>query len=268
MSQQEESGPLVTNAVHSGLAIITLDSPHNRNALSNQLVGELQEAFRAAEADPAVRAVVLGHTGGTFCAGADLSERTQGTKDPIRARADQLIDLMRSIVALGKPVIARIDGHVRAGGMGLVAAADLVMAGRNSTFALTEAKLGLAASVISLTLLERLSSRSAARLFLTAETIDVDEAARIGLVSTAADDLEAALSAITDALGKCAPQGLEESKRLLNHSMLAKIDADRERVVDQSARLFGTEEAKEGMSAFLERRPPDWAKSSHQEEPK
>lgn len=257
----------VRNEMRDGLAVVTMDSPHNRNALSNQLVAELHEAFRAAEADPSVRAIVLTHTGGTFCAGADLSERANGKNDPVRARAEQLIDLMRLIVTVDKPVIARIDGHVRAGGMGLVAAADIVLAGKNSTFALTESRLGLAASVISLTLLERLTSRAAAQLFLTGETIYAEEAARIGLVTTAADDVETAVAAVTDSLTKCSPQGLRESKQLLNHGLLARIDEDRERVADQSARLFNSEEAREGMTAFLERRPPRWVATAQLKEP-
>ena len=116
-----------------GVTRIALDSPHNRNALSDQLVGELRDALAAAESDPSVRAVVLTHTGGTFCAGADLTEASgRPVGDPARERADQLIDLLHAIMALGKPVVGRIDGHVRAGGMGLVAACDIVVAGPRS----------------------------------------------------------------------------------------------------------------------------------------
>lgn len=260
---QAPTGPRVTVETAGGIARVALDSPHNRNALSDQLVRELHEALAAAETDPAVRTVVLTHTGGTFCAGADLSEASSGPAgDPARARAEQLIDLLQAIVELDKPVIGRIDGHVRAGGMGLVAACDVVVAGPRSTFALTESRLGLAAAVISLTVLPRLTNRDATELFLTGSTFDAARAERIGLVSQAvgaAEEVDAAVGAFVEAFAACSPQGLRESKALVNHRMLAGFAADRDRVAEQSSRLFTSEEAREGMAAFLERRPPRWA---------
>lgn len=260
---QPPTGPRVRTTSTAGAATITLDSPHNRNALSDQLVTELHAALTAAEADEAVRCIVLTHTGGTFCAGADLSEASDGAVgDPARSRADQLVDLLRAIIACPKPVIGRIDGHVRAGGMGLVAACDLVVAGGSTTFALTESRLGLAASVISLALLPRTDPRAASRYFLTGETFDATEAARIGLTTEAVGDaaeLDAAVERITTDFARCSPQGLRETKALLTHELLDRLDAQRDRVADQSARLFASEEAREGMSAFLGRRPPRWA---------
>lgn len=254
----------VSATTRSGVTTITLDSPHNRNALSRQLVRELHEALSAAAEDDAVRCVVLTHTGGTFCAGADLSEASEGTAgDPVRERSDELVDLLRSIVNHPKPVIARIDGHVRAGGMGLVGACDLVVASGSTSFALTEARLGLAASVISLTVLPRLQPRSAARYFLTGATFDSEEAARIGLVTRAVgttDELTAAVDELTADLARCSPQGLRETKELITHELLAHLDEHRDRVADQSSRLFASPEAREGMAAFLERRPPEWAR--------
>lgn len=257
------TGPRVRTTSRAGALTITLDSPHNRNALSDQLVTELHAALTAAEEDESVRCIVLTHTGGTFCAGADLSEASEGAiGDPARARADQLVDLLRAIIASPKPVIGRIDGHVRAGGMGLVAACDLVVAGGSTTFALTESRLGLAASVISLALLPRTDPRAASRYFLTGETFDATEAARIGLATEAVgspEELDAAVERITTDFARCSPQGLRETKELLTHELLARLDAERGRVADQSARLFASEEAREGMSAFLERRRPRWA---------
>lgn len=241
---------------------VTLDSPHNRNALSDQLVSELRDALTAAADEESVRCVVLTHTGGTFCAGADLSEASAGrTGDPARERADQLVDLLRAMVTCPRPVIGRVDGHVRAGGMGLVGACDVVVAGGSSTFALTESRLGLAPSVVSLVLLPRLDARAASRYFLTGETFDGPEAARIGLITGAAPDLEAldaAVARVTDDLAQCSPQGLRETKTLITHDLLAGLDAHRDRVAEQSSRLFASDEAREGMDAFLERRPPRW----------
>lgn len=250
----------VSVSTEGGIARVALDSPHNRNALSTLLVTQLREALDAAAADEAVRAVVLTHTGGTFCAGADLSEATDDpSDDPARARADELVDLLRLIVTLPKPVIGLIDGHVRAGGMGLVAACDIVLAGPASTFALTESRLGLAASVISLTVLPRIDPRAASRVFLTGEKFDAAQAARIGLVTEAPEDLDAALETLTGDLAACSPQGLRETKALVTHDLLAHLDEHRDRVAAQSSRLFSSEEAKEGMTAFLQRRAPRWS---------
>ncbi len=152
----DQDKPYVRYEVSGGAATITLDSPHNRNAISTRLVTELQAGLTVAAADPAVRAVVLTHTGGTFCAGADLSEASGSSASPedaVKERGRGMLTLLRSILELPKPVIGRIDGHVRAGGMGLVGACDIVVAGPASTFAVTESRLGLAASIISLTVL-------------------------------------------------------------------------------------------------------------------
>jgi enoyl-CoA hydratase len=251
---------LVHYQVRAGVARVTLDSPHNRNALSDRLVSQLLDALRRADDDVDVRAVVLTHVGGTFCAGADLSAASQGaTEDPVRARGEQLASVLRTMLTLGTPVIGQVDGHVRAGGVGLVGACDLVVAGPRSTFALTESRLGLAAAVISLVVLPRLGDRAASRLFLTGETVDAATAARLGLVSEAAEDPADAVAHLTAALRLASPQGLRESKALVNHDLVAAFDAGRDRVIDQSSRLFASAEAREGMRAFLEKRPPRWA---------
>lgn len=247
-------------AEHGGhVARLTLDSPQNRNALSSTLVAQLHEGLSRAATDPEVRAVVLGHTGGTFCAGADLSEATGG--DPQQAaagRAHELTALLRSIVECPVPVIGAVDGHVRAGGMGLVGACDIVIAGPRSTFALTEARIGVAPAIISLTLLPKLDPRAAARYYLTGETFDSRRAAAIGLVTSIADDVGFAVDAVTADLAKGSPQGLAASKALTTAAVLAGFDRDAERLAQESARLFVSDEAREGMLAFLQKRPPRW----------
>ena len=251
---------LVSYTVDGAVARLTLDSPHNRNALSARLVGQLHDGLRRATGDPAVRAVVLGHTGGTFCAGADLSEASGG--DPFDAalgRARELTATLRAIVECPVPVIAAVDGHVRAGGMGLVGACDIAIAGPRATFALTEARIGVAPAIISLTLLPKLSPRAAARYFVTGETFGAEQAARVGLVTEATDDVAAAVDAITADLATASPQGLAASKALTTSAVLAGFDRDAERLAADSARLFVSEEAREGMQAFLEKRPPRWA---------
>lgn len=251
---------LVSYAVDGHVARITLDSPHNRNAMSARLVSQLHDGLRAAAADTAVRAVVLGHTGGTFCAGADLSEASGG--DPYEAavaRSKQMAALLRSIVECPTPVIAAVDGHVRAGGMGLVGACDIVVAGPRSTFALTEVRIGVAPAIISLTLLPKLDPRAAARYYLTGETFTAGRAADIGLVTITADDVGFAVNAVTADLAKASPQGLAASKALTTAAVLAGFDRDADRLAEESARLFVSEEAREGMLSFLEKRPPRWA---------
>jgi len=250
---------LVHYTVDRAIATAELDSPDNRNALSAQLVGELTAHLEAAGTDPAVRAVVIGHTGRTFCAGADLRE--SAAEGGPEAGTRRMLALLRAIVVLPKPVIARIDGHVRAGGLGLVGACDIAVAGPSATFAFTEARLGLAPAIISLTTLGRMSQRWAARYYLTGETFDADAARTAGLITSAVPDAAAEVATIADALRLCSPQGLAETKPLTTHATLAAFDERAEQVQAQSARLFGSAEAREGMLAFLEKRPPAWAPS-------
>lgn len=248
---------LVQYAVDRAIATVTLDSPANRNALSAVLVGEVTDALRQAVTDDAVRAVVLSHTGSTFCAGADLREASaEGGPELGTLR---MLGLLRSIVELPKPVIARIDGAVRAGGLGLVGACDIAVASPAASFAFTEVRLGLAPAIISLTTLGRMSERAAARYYLTGATFGAAEAAAAGLVTLAADDLDAAVDTLTADLRKCSPQGLAETKPLTTHGVRAAFAQYADEVQAQSARLFASAEAKEGMLAFLQKRPPRWA---------
>jgi enoyl-CoA hydratase len=270
----EYSGPADSGGP---VARLTLNSPHNRNALSGTLVSQLHQGLHAAAADPAVRVVVLGHTGGTFCAGADLSEARGGDPRGDRERAtagrsgsppsahDMAVErarettaLLRAIVELPLPVIAAVNGHVRAGGFGLVGACDIAVAGPRSTFALTEARIGVAPAIISLTLLPKMTPRAAARYYLTAETFDAGQAAEIGLITLAVDDVDAAVAALVADVSRGSPQGLAASKALTTAAVLEGFDREAERLTEESARLFVSEEAREGMLAFLQKRPPNW----------
>jgi enoyl-CoA hydratase len=278
----EYAGPADTGGP---FARLTLNSPHNRNALSTALVEQLHQGLRDAAAEPAVRAVVLGHTGNTFCAGADLSEAGGGDPrgdrergeagrgghlplagdgspptayDMAVARAREMTAVMRAIISSPLPVIAAIDGHVRAGGFGLVGACDIAVAGPRSTFALTEARIGVAPAIISLTLLPKLAPRAAARYYLTGETFDAGVAAEIGLVTMAAEDVDAAVAKLLADVGHGSPQGLAASKALTTAAVLEGFDRDAERLAGESARLFVSDEAREGMMAFLQKRAPSW----------
>jgi enoyl-CoA hydratase len=245
---------------------LTLNSPHNRNALSTALVNQLHQGLDDAVADPDTRMVVLGHTGGTFCAGADL---TQAAGSPVPApeelaagRAREMTTLLRAVIECPLPVIGVVDGHVRAGGMGLIGACDIVVAGPRSTFALTEARIGVAPSIISLTLLPKMTPRAAGRYYLTGETFTAAQAAEIGVVTVAADDVGVVLSELIESLEKGSPHGLAASKALTTAAILAGFDRDAERLTQDSARLFVSAEAREGMLAFLQKRRPNWTEAN------
>ncbi|WP_055573026.1 enoyl-CoA hydratase family protein, partial [Streptomyces prasinopilosus] len=212
-------------------------------------VGELAGALTDAGRDTGVRAVVLTHTGNTFSAGADL-------RDPPAPEA--LVGLLRQLVELPRPVVARVTGHVRAGGLGLLGACDIAVASHAATFAFTEVRIGVAPAVISLPLLPRADPRALARYFLTGERLDTAEAARTGLITAAGEDVDEVLAPILDGLRRSAPEALAETKRLLTARVLETFDRDAAGLTALSARLFSSATAREGMTAFLERRDPEW----------
>ncbi|MFF3330391.1 enoyl-CoA hydratase family protein [Streptomyces sp. NPDC002888] len=240
---------LIGRTRERGIHTLSLDSPGNRNALSAALVGELADALTDCAKDGDVRAIVLTHTGSTFCAGADL-------RDP--PHPDALVDLLRQILDLPKPVVARVTGHVRAGGLGLLGACDIAAAAHESTYAFTEVRIGVAPAVISLPLLPRTDPRALARYYLTGERFDAAEATRVGLLTATGDDVDAVLAPILDGLRRAAPQSLAETKQLLTARVLETFDRDAADLTALSARLFASPQAREGMAAFLERRDPPW----------
>ncbi|MEV2217094.1 enoyl-CoA hydratase family protein [Streptomyces sp. NPDC050997] len=245
----------MTTLVHAtherGITTLTLDAPHRRNALSAALVGELADALKQGGEDDDVRAIVLTHTGTTFSAGADL-------RDP--PEPETLAALLRQIVALRKPVVARVTGHARAGGLGLIGACDIAIASDTATFAFTEVRIGVAPALISLPLLHRVEPRAAARYFLTGETFGAAEAARVGLLTATSghQNVDETLAPVLDGLRRAAPQALAETKRLLTAKVLEAYDEDAGRLTRLSSRLFASADAREGMTAFLERRDPPW----------
>jgi methylglutaconyl-CoA hydratase len=239
-----------------GAATLTLDSPRNRNALSNAMIAELSAALTGASADDAVRVIVLSHTGPVFCSGVDLTESAAAGDVP----AARLGEALAAICESPKPVVARVGGTARAGGLGLVAAADIAVCAEDVTFAFTEVRLGVIPAVISATVLPRLAPRAAAELFLTGEPFGGRRAAEIGLVTAAvpADDLDATVARYVGALLRGAPAALAGTKRLLRRTPDVDLRADLAQLSALSARFFGSAEAAEGMRAFRERRPPRW----------
>lgn len=251
---------VVHYSIDRGIGRITLDSPANRNALSSQLVEELHQCLHTAGDDPHVRAVVLDHTGNTFCAGADLKEASSGA-GPAR-NAERVLELVTRILELPKPVIAAIDGNVRAGGLGIVGACDMALASNRASFAFSEVRIGVAPLIISMTTLGRMTERAASRYYLTGETFGAAMAAESGLITAAVDDLSAELDRILSALRQCSPQSLAETKPITTRATRAAIAEFGDDLVAASARLFGTSDAAEGMLAFRERRAPSWSNSA------
>ena len=251
--------PLVRVSTASGVATLTLDSPSNRNALSTPLMTQLLDALAAAVADQAVRVVVLSHTGPVFCSGADLKE-TAAAYASGTVPAGRLGDVLAAVRECPKPVVARVAGPARAGGLGLIAAADLAVCAREATFAFTEVRIGVIPAVISATVLPRLLPRAAAELYLTGNTFDGVRAAEIGLVTSAvpADQLDAAVAGYCTALVQGAPAALAGAKELLRRPAAASF---RDEVADLAALSTGyflSPEGMEGVLAFREKRPASW----------
>ncbi len=238
-----------------GVRTLTLDSQHNRNALSSQLVSELLAGIQGAADLEDVRVIVLQAKGKAFCSGADLKEMAAGGEEG-RARGTQgMLAVLRAVAASPCPVVARVHAPVRAGGIGIVAACDIAVASDEASFALTEVRLGLTPAIISLTVGPRMLDRAKSRTWLTGETFDGRRAAELGLVTAAcpADELDATVGDIVADLAKSPRQGLAETKRLLNEALVDRIDQRGDEMAALSARLFGSEVARESMMAFLNR---------------
>jgi methylglutaconyl-CoA hydratase len=246
---------LVRSDTTRGVTTLTLDSPANRNALSSTLISELLDGLAAAAADPDVRAIVLTHTGPVFCSGADLKESAGGVP-----AAGRLGDVLSAIWNGDKPVVARVGGPARAGGLGLIAAADIAICASEATFAFSEVRIGVIPAVISATVLPRLAPRAAAELYLTGNTFDGARAAAIGLVTMAvpALELDATVDGYVKALVRGAPGALAGAKGLLRRGSGADLDADLATLTELSVRYFGSREGREGIAAFREKRDPAW----------
>ena len=246
------SDALVHRADDDRIAVLTLDSPANRNALSRRLVADLAHHLAEAGADESLHGVLLRSSHPVFCAGADLKEAA--SVDMVES-ARGIIALQRAIAGLPVPVVCRLDGPVRAGGLGLVACADVVVCRDDVGFALTEVRLGLAAAVISIPLRARLSPRAASDWFLTGRSVSAAEARDAGLVTEvcAPDQLDAAVARVLGDLRAGARQGLVEAKRLLGVDLVAAFDERGDEMARLSGLLFHSAVAQERMAAALRR---------------
>jgi methylglutaconyl-CoA hydratase len=293
-------GELVHLEIERGVATITLDSPHNRNALSRSLLADLERHVRAAVVDERARVIVLTGTGPAFCSGADLKEPREATADrreepPAEATAGHqgepppettasrqgerrrkvragkepmapggLVSIVTALWESPRPVVGRINGPARAGGLGLMCACDIVVAVDTATFAFSEVRVGVSPAIISVVTLPRLGPTRALELFLTGDAFDARTAAGYGFINAAVPrgELDAAVGRYVESLLKGAPGALGETKRLVREVPGLPLAEAFHRMAALSARLFVSEEAREGMTAFAEKRPPSWARVS------
>lgn len=250
--------------IHRGVATLTLNRPEVRNAFNDEMIAELAQAFTALGVHDDVRCIVLAAEGAAFCAGADLNwmrRMADYSYAENMADAAQLADMLRLLYACPKPTIARIQGDVYAGGMGLVAACDMAVSVDSAHFCLSEVKLGLVPATISPYVLRAMGARAAHRYFLTAERFDAAEAHRIGFVHevSSADLLDAKVAELTDALVNVSPLALKACKQLVHDVAEREMDAALIALtVKGIADIRSSEQGKEGVQSFLQKRKPGW----------
>ena len=252
-------GEKIDKNLEGAVLTITLKDESKRNALSRALATEFAAAMDAAESDPEVRVVVVTNAGSVFCAGADLSERLEdddGASDPLA--------LFSRIRRSSKPYVGKINGHAIAGGLGLAASMDISVAIEQAKFGFSEVRLGLAPAIISVICLPKMRMGEASDAFLRGNRFDAIEAARLGLINQAVppEELDAAVDRIVADLLEGGPSAIAWSKRMINDIPGMAFDAAMPYAGEVSAQLFSSDEGKEGMASFLEKRPPRWSPRS------
>ncbi|MFZ9572636.1 MAG: enoyl-CoA hydratase/isomerase family protein [Limnohabitans sp.] len=247
-----------------GVHTITLNPPDIRNAFDDMLIGEIHEAFDAVSRRTDVRCVVLAANGPAFCAGGDLHwmrRMADYTREQNLADAGGLAAMLRAIDQCPHPTLARVQGDVFAGGLGLVSACDMAVCADSATFCLSEVRIGLIPATISPYVVRAIGARASRRYFLTAERFSAAEAHRIGLVheSVPMEQLDATVQALIKILLANSPMAVQDAKRLvdsvagqdINEALIAQTVAG---IADSRASADG----KEGVQAFLDKRKPKW----------
>ena len=246
------------------VATVTLNRPDVRNAFNETAIAEIAQAFRELGADGGIRAIVLAARGPAFCAGADLNwmKKMAGyTHEENRADAAQLAEMLRTIYTCPKPVLAKVQGDCYAGGMGLVAACDIAVAVETANFCLSEVKLGLIPATISPYVIRAMGENASRRYFLTAERFSAQQAHRIGFVHevVSAEQLDGACDDIVKALVTNSPHAVKEAKRLVHDvAGMPLTDALIADTAQRIADIRSSDEGKEGVRSFLEKRKPEW----------
>lgn len=248
----------------AAVATVWLNRPATHNAFNAEMIAEMTAALCDLGADSSVRVVILAGRGRSFCAGADVAwmqAAAEGDFETNLTDARRLAALLRTLATLRKPALARIHGAALGGGMGLAAACDICVAASDAVFATSETRLGLIPSVISPYVLRAIGARQASRYFLTAERLSADDAHRLGLVHEVVDGaaLDAKITELLNALLRGGPKALAEAKQLVRDVADRPLD---DTLIEATARRIAEvragPEAKEGLAAFLEKRPPEW----------
>lgn len=263
MNQTIETHSLVVD-IDRHVATVRLDRPQMRNAFNEAVIAELTSVFQALGDAGDVRVIVLAATGPAFCAGADLGwmrKMAEYSDEDNRLDALALANMLHTIWRCPKPVVARVHGDTYAGGMGLVAACDIAIAADTSHFCLSEARIGLLPSTIGPYVIRAMGEQAARRYFISAERFDAAEALRLGFVHavTPAPELDIRVSEIVAALVANSPNAVRESKRLVQDLAGRSINEDLLRdTAARIARIRASEEGKEGVRSFIEKRSPSW----------
>jgi len=261
------SEDILLTDIFGGRATLTLNRPDVHNAFDDALIARLTSELQALDSNPDVRAVVLAASGKSFSAGADLKwmqRMADYTEAENLADAQAMAKMMKTLNGLSKPTIARVQGAAFGGGVGLIACCDMAIASEAARFTISEVKLGLIPAVISPYVVAAIGERQARRYVLSAERFDALEAERIGLVHAvvAAEDLDAAVNDLVQAIGSNGPQAVAEAKKMIAY--VARRPADDAliaKTASRIARIRVSEEGREGLSAFLEKRKPGWDKA-------
>lgn len=250
---------------------IVLDSPTNRNAISTDLIAGIRDGLKRASDDANIRAVVLTHTGNTFCAGADLSVKARDsagqsagpTLSPLEAQQEsgrQMVALLDEMLSCRIPIVGLIKGHVRAGGMGLVAACDIAVSTPSASYGLSEVRIGVVAAIVSAVIRERIGDRTASDWFLTGRKVSASEAAAAGFVTAVSEDAQMTIDELLAHLWKGAPTAVRRTKLMLNRQIRNRLGSEADELLALSAEFFLSEEAAAGMKAFRDKQSPPWAR--------
>ena len=254
----------LTITVADKVATVTLNRPELRNAFNEQAIAELALAFDELGRNELVRAIVLAANGPAFCAGADLNwmKKMAGySHDENLADASRLADMLRTIYLCPKPVVAKVQGDCYAGGMGLVAACDIVVAAEGVNFCLSEVKLGLIPATISPYVIKAMGEQAARRYFITAERFDAAAAQRMGFAHevVVAENLDVTVAGLVKSLVSNSPNAVAEAKKLVRDVVdLPVTDALLADTAGRIAAIRASNEGREGVASFLEKRKPNW----------
>ena len=251
-------------SISNHIATVTLSRPDKRNAFNDQVIAELDFAFSKLGQDDEVRAIVLKAAGKAFCAGADLSwmqAMADYRREENLADADKLAQMLKTIYECPKPTLAAIQGDVYAGGIGLIAACDVAVAVKSARFCLSEVRLGLIPATISPYVIRAMGARAAHRYFLSAEVFDAKEARRIGLIHerVSEEELDDTVTRLCHHWLSASPNALKQCKKLLHEVAEREINNELiEQTVTAIADIRASDEGKEGLQSFLQKRKPNW----------